>query len=119
MFDIKVGLWRTTDAPNRKVCSYIQNLIDNSMETLTYQSNRTEDEEEKKKYASILKLYRDTRISMADSKHNSMILKLLKDYLNDNEFFSRLDINNYILAFKNKILDLKTLNLEKAYFQVI
>ena len=78
MFDIKVGLWRTTDAPNCKVCSYIQNLIDNSMETLIYQSNRTEDEEEKKKYASILKLYRDTRISMADSKHNSMILKLLK-----------------------------------------
>ena len=45
---------------------------------------------------------------MADSRRNSMILKLLKDYLNDNEFFGRLDINNYIVAFKNGILDFKT-----------
>ena len=116
MFDNKLGLWRITDAPNCKVCSYIQNLIDNSMETLIYQSNRTEDEEEKKKYASILKVYRDTRISMADSRHNSMILKLLKDYLNDNEFFSRLDINNYIVAFKNGILDLKTKQFREGIF---
>ena len=73
MFDTKLGLWRITDAPNCKVCSYIQNLIDSSMETLIYQSNRTEDEEEKKQYASILRIYRETRISMADCRHNSMI----------------------------------------------
>ena len=76
MFDNKHGLWRITDALNCKGCSYIKNLIDCSTETLIYQSNRTEDEEEKKKYASILKLYRETRISMADNRHNSMILKL-------------------------------------------
>jgi len=53
---------------------------------------------------------------MADSRHNSMILKLLKDYLNDDEFFSRLDINNYILVFKNGVLDLKTLKFRDGIF---
>ena len=43
---------------------------------------------------------------------------MLKDYLNDNEFFSRLDINNYILAFKNGILDLKTLKFREGIFSL-
>ena len=51
---------------------------------------------------------------MADNKENSMILKLLKDYLYDAEFFGKLDIGKYKVAYKNGILDLKTLEFREG-----
>jgi len=109
VFDKKTGLWRITDAPQTKVCSYIQGLIDGSIESLTYKIGKTENEEESKQLHKILESYFTHRIKMADNKENSMILKLLKDYLYDGEFFSKLDICKYKVAYKNGILDLRTL----------
>lgn len=114
MYDDKINLWRITDAPNAKVCNFIQSLIDCSMETLIYKINRTENEDEKKKLKTIQDEYLKCRILMADNKQNSMILKFLKDYLSDNEFFSKLDINKYNVAYKNGILDLKTLEFREG-----
>jgi hypothetical protein len=108
MYDNRTNLWRTTDAPHTKICSYIQHLIDCSVAPLTYKISKTEDEEEKKKLDVKLGQYRNYRCNMADNKDLSMILKLLKDYLNDSEFFSKLDVNKYKVAYKNGILDLKT-----------
>jgi hypothetical protein len=108
IYDERTNLWRITDAPNAKVCNYIQKLIDYSMETLIYKINRTESEDEKKTLKSIQAGYENCRMLMADNKQNSMIIKFLKDYLNDNDFYSKLDINKYKIAYKNGILDLKT-----------
>jgi hypothetical protein len=114
MYDERTYLWRITDAPNAKVCNYIQKLIDYSMETLIYKINRTESEDEKKILKSIQAGYETCRMLMADNKQNSMILKFLKDYLNDDDFYSKLDINKYKIAYKNGILDLKTHEFRKG-----
>jgi hypothetical protein len=114
MYDNKINLWRITDAPNAKVCTYIQSLIDSSMETLTYKIARTENEDEKNKLKLIASSYTLCRIFMADNKQNSMILKFLKDYLSDNEFYSKLDVNRYKVAYKNGMLDLKTLEFREG-----
>lgn len=114
MYDNRINLWRVTDAPNAKVCSYIQNLIDCSLETLIYKMNRTENEEEHRKLDLMKQQYNMIRSQMADNKENSMILKLLKDYLNDNEFFNKLDVNKYNVAYKNGIKDLKTLQFREG-----
>ena len=114
MYDNRINLWRITDAPNAKVCNYIQHLIDCSLETLSYKITRTENEEEQKKLKIIEAVYNVTRSAMADNKENSMILKLLKDYLNDSTFFSKLDINKHKVAYKNGILDLKTLDFRQG-----
>lgn len=114
MYDNRINLWRITDAPNAKVCNYIQHLIDCSLETLIYKMNRIENEDEKKPLKIIQVAYNNSRAAMADNKENSMILKLLKDYLNDNEFFSKLDINKHNVAYKNGMLDLKTLKFREG-----
>jgi len=114
MYDNRINLWRITDAPNAKVCSYIQHLIDCSLETLIYKLNRTEIEEEKHPLKLLAVQYNNTRAQMADNKENSMILKLLKDYLNDCHFYSKLDINKYKVAYKNGMLDLKTLEFREG-----
>jgi len=114
LFDKRTSLWRTTDAPQTKVCSYIQGLIDGSVESITYKIGKTEDEEELKKLRGILGGYLGYRGAMADNKENSMILKLLKDYLYDAEFFSKLDIGKYKVAYKNGVLDLKTLEFREG-----
>ena len=109
MFDIKINLWRVTDAPQTKVCNFIQHLIDCSLETLLYKINKIDDEDEHKKLKTIQSIYETYRGNMADNKENSMIIKFLKDYLNNNEFFAQLDVNKYQVAYKNGLLDLKTL----------
>jgi hypothetical protein len=114
MYDNRTNLWRITDAPHAKVCSYIQHLIDCSMEPLYYRINKTDDEETKKKLCKVVDAYVGQRSAMADNKENSMILKLLKDYLNDSEFFSKLDVNKYKVAYKNGILDLRTLEFREG-----
>ena len=108
MYDNRTNLWRTTDAPHTKVCSYIQHLIDCAVAPLTYKLSKIEDDTQKEAVLVKLGQYKNYRCSMADNKDLSMILKLLKDYLNDSEFFSKLDINTYKVAYKNGILDLKT-----------
>jgi len=108
MYDNRINLWRITDAPNAQVCKYIQYLIDCSLETIMYKMNRVESEDDKTKMKTIQDLYFTCRIQMADNKQNSMILKFLKDYLNDNEFEEKLDVNKYIVAYKNGIFDLKS-----------
>lgn len=114
MYDNKINLWRITDAPNAKVCTYIQSLIDSSMETLTYKIARTENEDDKHNLKLIQNTYITCRVFMADNKQNSMILKFLKDYLSDNEFYSKLDVNRYKVAYKNGMLDLKTLEFREG-----
>jgi hypothetical protein len=114
LFDKRTCLWRTTDAPQTKVCSFIQGLIDGSMESLTYKIGKTEDEELAKPLKVLLNSYMGARCHMADNKENSMIVKLLKDYLYDGEFFSKLDIGKYKVAYKNGILDLKTLEFREG-----
>jgi hypothetical protein len=114
MYDNRTNLWRTTDAPHTKVCSYIQHLIDCAIAPLTYKLSKTENSNEKESLNEKLSLYVNMRVAMADNKDLSMILKLLKDYLNDSEFFSKLDINKYGVAYKNGILDLKTLQFREG-----
>jgi hypothetical protein len=109
LFDKKINLWRSTDAPQTKVCSFIQGLIDSSVETLTYKIGKTDDEEHLKRLRHIQGLYSSHRLNMSNNTDNSMILKLLKDYLYDGEFFSKLDVGKYKVAYKNGILDLETL----------
>jgi len=114
LFDKKTNLWRVTDAPQTKVCNFIQHLIDCSLETLMYKINRTHDDDELKWLDVIRGCYGNFRCSMADNKENSMIVKLLRDYLYDSEFCSKLDVNIYKVAYKNGILDLKTLEFREG-----
>ena len=124
MYDNKINLWRVTDCPSAKVCSYIQYLIDCSLETAMYAFNKIDRvkldagdlsaKTEADKLNEIMSIYKLQRILMADNKQNSMILKFLKDYLSDNEFYSKLDVNRYKVAYKNGMLDLKTLEFREG-----
>jgi hypothetical protein len=124
MYDNKINLWRITDCPSAKVCSYIQYLIDCSLETAMYAFNKIDRvkldagelsaKTKADKLNETMSIYKLQRVLMADNKQNSMILKFLKDYLSDNEFYIKLDVNKYNVAYKNGMLDLKTLEFREG-----
>jgi len=74
-----------------------------------FKINQTENEEDKKKLKEYEKQYNKHYRDVNHTSFSSQIIKLLTEYLFDGDFSRRLDNIPYQIAYKNGVLDLKTL----------
>jgi hypothetical protein len=107
-------LWDCLEDPSAMITTFIQRKMDEGLECLLFILNKTTDEEEYKKLSALKNEYPKHYKNVCKSGVNSQIIKYLKTYLNDSEFFEKLDKTFYRIAFKNGILDLKTLEFKKG-----
>jgi len=120
IFDNKLKIWRI-GTPDALIISEIQKQIDIAKKTLAItvvevQEMTAENEEEEKiKLQKISQLKRlecayDTyRATVCKSGTANQVIKCLKEYALDIYFEEKLDLNPYKVAYKNGLLDLKTL----------
>lgn len=116
-FDKTSCLWRITKRPDAMVINHIQREIDETRESILYKKNRTDDEDEKKRLTLLEKYFVDCHREVSKGAYVSQTLKFLADYLFDADFEKMLDSQTEIIAFKNGILDLKTLNFRTGLLQ--
>lgn len=111
-------LWEIIQDPSALVITKIQSCLSLSegitcikhsndiLNAITQDDKNKLTEEHHKK----CKKYKDYYRYISSSSMSSQIIKLLKSYLSNNNFTQSLDSIPYSVAFKNGILDLKTLN---------
>lgn len=116
-FDKTSCLWRITKRPDAMVISHIQRDIDETRESILYNKNRTENDEEKNRLAKLEKLFITYHREVSNSGYISQTLKCLATYLFDADFDKILDNQTNCVAFQNGILDLKTLNFRNGLLQ--
>lgn len=114
VFDKYTGLWRIVSNPHATIISHIQNKIDESREIMLILKQKEDDDNEKKKYADKDKLYMEHYKQVGKGAFSSQITKLLQDYLFDSQFENKLDSIPYKIAYKNGIMDLKTLKFRNG-----
>ena len=80
--------------------------------------NRCDEEDEKyKELQKQKKQYQHHYSNVCKSGFNSQVVKYLKTYLCDNDFYDKLDDGLYRMVFQNGILDLKTLQFRNGIRQ--
>lgn len=109
--DQRTNLWRVTKEPAQMVVTYIQTLINEAREILLYKINRCDAGEEKDKLLKIDIQYIDHYRITTKITTSSTIKNLLKEYLFEADFNSRLNDIKYQVAYRNGLLDLRTLVL--------
>lgn len=112
--DKRTNLWRIVKEPMATIITIIQRKIDESISIIADQIDRLlGDSENDIKNRDILKnkqkLYEKHYASIARGAYSNQITKLLKEYLYEVDFDSKLDSSTYIVAYQNGILNLKTL----------
>ena len=117
VFDKKTRLWRVVKNPSATITNHIQARIDQSKETLFFKINQTENEDDKKKLKDYEKQYNKHYREVNNSSFASQIIKLLTEYLFDGDFSRKLDNIPYQIAYKNGVLDLKTLKFRNGIQQ--
>jgi hypothetical protein len=110
----KTGIWRIVTNPHATIISHIQNKIDESRELMLMKKQKEENLEEKNKYGVIDKQYMEHYKQVGKGAFSSQITKLLQDYLFDSQFENKLDSIPYKIAYKNGIMDLKTLKFRSG-----
>lgn len=114
-FNTVSGLWTKNIEPSAKITNTIQRLIDEAIECILCQMNGLSDEDSKlEKLKSLKGSYYKHYTDVCKSSFNSQIIKYLKSYLLDNGFEDNLDCLTNRLAFKDGILDLKTLEFRNG-----
>jgi hypothetical protein len=108
-YNSKTCLWSCIKEPSATITTLIQRKIDESLECLLSLMSKCEDEDEYKELASKKKVYTGHYSNACKSGFNNMIVKYLKSYLCDNDFYDKLDDGLYKMVYKNGILDLKTM----------
>lgn len=120
IFDNKLKIWRI-GTPDALIISEIQKHIDIAKKTLAIMIVEVQEitceneEEEKKKKMKIAQLkglegrYDSHRSMICKSGTSNQVIKCLKEYALDIYFEEKLDLNPYKVAYKNGLLDLKTL----------
>ena len=95
--------------PLATMISSIQKTIDESLMTVTFAKNQTDDEAEKKKLSLKIETYLSYHSKVAQGGISSQIAKLLMEYCYDANFESNLDNLPYKIVYDDGILDLRTL----------
>lgn len=116
-FDKKIGLWRFVKNPHQPIISHIQDKIDESREIMLSFKQSESDDAEKKKYIDMDKAYFEYYKQVGKGAFTSQITKILETYLYDGQFDTKLDATPYVMAYKNGIMDLKTLKFRKGLKQ--
>jgi hypothetical protein len=105
-------LWRCVKEPSATITTAIQTKINDAMEFVLLLMKNSKDEDEYKALSKQLATYSSYHSTVCKSSFNSQVIKYLKSYLLDNEFSNKLDNSLYKMAFKNGILDLKTMKFD-------
>jgi hypothetical protein len=116
MFDKKISLWRVVKNPHAVVITHIQHRIDESVTTMSALKEKESDEDKRKTYADIIKKYGVWYRDVSKAGTSSQIITVLQTELFDNSFEGTLDLNPYKIAYKNGVLDLKTLQFRKGLY---
>ena len=114
VFDKHTSLWRVVSNPHSTIISHIQNKIDESRELMLILKQREESLEGKNKYGVLDKQYMEHYKQVGKGAFSSQITKLLQEYLFDIEFENKLDTIPYKIAYKNGVMDLKTLEFRNG-----
>ena len=107
-FDTKLRIWRFA-TPNAIIINEVQRQIDIARKTLLTRITEEEDDEKKKQYRKMDKEYELFYSVVGKSSFAKQMENCLKEYLLDMTFVERLDVLPYKVAYRNGILDLKTL----------
>lgn len=116
-FDKQSSLWRTVKKPDASIICHLQREIDEARESILARKNRSENEDERKKLTELEKAYSQEYSCVCGGGYVSQIKNFLTTYLYDNDFNKKLDNHPYKLAFKNGMLDLKTLAFRDGLLQ--
>ena len=116
-YNPKTCLWSCIKEPSATITTLIQRKIDESLECLLTEMGKCEDEDEYKELAKKKGHYTSHYINACKSGFNNMVVKYLKSYLSDNDFYDKLDNSLYNMVYKNGILDLKTMIFKKGITQ--
>jgi phage/plasmid-associated DNA primase len=116
-FDAQSYLWRMVKKPDATIITHIQKEIDEARENILYRKNRTDDEAEIETLTKLEKRFIGFYKEVAGGGYVSQIIKFLTTYLFDGDFIKLLDNHTYKIAFKNGMLDLKTLEFRCGLFQ--
>lgn len=108
VFDTKLKIWRIGN-PVAIIISEMQRQIDIAKKSLITAVIDEEDEEKKKKYIKMQKDYDNFRSAVGKSGFANQVITCLKEYALDTFFEEKLDVSPYKVAYKNGLLDLKTL----------
>lgn len=116
-YNVKSCLWNCVKEPSATITTLIQRKIDEALECLLSQMSKCEDEKEYKELSSKKKQYQQHYSSVCKSSFNSQVIKYLKSYVCDNDFYDKLDNGLYKMVYRNGILDLKTMIFKKGIQQ--
>lgn len=116
-YDNTSHLWRTVKRPDTIIITHIQREIDEAREAILAQKNRCDNEEQRKEFGKLEKWFADQHHAVSSGGYVSQIIRFLTDYLFDADFIKLLDNHPYKVAFKNGMLDLRTLKLREGLFQ--
>ena len=111
VFDTKLKIWRI-GTPVAVIISEMQRQIDIAKKSLITVVIDEEDEEKKKKYIKMQKDYDNFRTAVGKSGFANQVITCLKEYSLDIYFEEKLDVSPYKVAYKNGLLDLKTLSFK-------
>jgi hypothetical protein len=118
-YNSKTCLWSCVKEPSATITTLIQRKIDEATEVEHMYLNLVP-EDDKEAYDKIkmrIKVYSTYYSNACKSGFNNMIVKYLKSYLCDNDFYDNLDNGLYKMVYKNGILDLKTMIFKKGITQ--
>lgn len=110
----KNNLWSIIDDPCAHIISHIQDELDVLLKIQTDNLDKFDgDDDEKTMLRKKIKVIGETRYGVC--KQMSGYRTLMKTYLCDNDFANKLDDNKYEIAYKDGILNLKTLKFESGF----
>lgn len=105
----KSNLWvHSKKAPLATIITHLQTIIDVSKEATLF-AKSTADEEQKKQLTENEAAYAKFYKAVGTASFSNHIATLLTEYLAVPDFADQLDTSIYTIAYKNGILDLKTL----------
>ena len=107
--DKRTNLWRYVKDPTATIITHIQNGIDESRKLLISYKQQTDDAKEKEKYDGIEKEYLKYYVEHGKNGVSSQVKKCLQEYLYEVNFSEKLDNIKFTVAYKNGVLDLKSL----------
>ncbi len=110
----KNNIWSIIEDPCAYIVSHVQDELDILAKIQTDKLAKCNgDEDEKESLRKICKFIHDLRAGAC--KAMGSYRTLMKTYLLDNDFSNKLDINKYEIAYKNGILNLKTLQFTEGF----
>lgn len=117
VFETGSNLWRMIDNPRAKIITLLQSKIDEAKMTLCHLIDREADEAKKKKLQEYEKEYIRERAHCSTGGYADNLKIYLTDYLFEKDCYKLFNKNTGEIAFKNGILDLRTLGFRHGIKQ--